>query len=273
MPGGGGSEVGVHSVPACGFRQGVGGRPNDVLGVLITKGSFSLYSFLSGDPEMGTVIKRPVNQTACMQHLQRLVSSGHYFWCADVIPEARLASFVDKWSVFGLTADIPARAYRKKCGKASVHLCLEPMMEEGAPIRWWMLSTAGKFGLSTHGAVPGMVRDCRLEEGRLTFGHYELVRQPKLAGAEQGAPTTWTWRLSQQRYKEWEALLVERIKARDLDGLAKAERCLCTMPMFSGVREQVKRLFAERNKLAGKFKLQLPQTPDLPVMRMVKLWE
>lgn len=45
------------------------------------------------------------------------------------------------------------------------------------------------------------------------------------------------------------------------------------MPMFSGVREQVKRLFAERNKLAGKFKLQLPQTPDLPVMRMVKLWE
>ena len=67
--------------------------------------------------------------------------------------------------------------------------------------------------------------------------------------------------------------MVERIKARDLDGLAKAERCLCTMPMFSGVREQVKRLFAERNKLAGKFKLQLPQTPDLPVMRMVKLWE
>ncbi len=146
-------------------------------------------------------------------------------------------------------------------------------MEEGAPIRWWMLSTAGQLGLVTHGAVPGKVQDCRLAEGRLTFGHYELVRLPKIAGAEQGAPTTWTWRLSPQRYKEWEALLVERVKARDLDGLAKAERCLCAMPMFSGVREQLKRLFTERNKLAGKFKLQLPRTPDLPVMRMVKLWD
>ena len=43
------------------------------------------------------------------------------------------------------------------------------------------------------------------------------------------------------------------------------------MLLFSGVREQVKRLLAERDKVAGKFKLQLPQTPDLPVMRMLTL--
>lgn len=222
---------------------------------------------------MGDVFRRPVNKTAFMQHLQRLVASGHYYWCADVIPEGRLAPFADKWLAFGLAADIPARAYRKRTGKASVHLCLAPATEdEESAIPWWMLSTAGSLGLATAGPVPGVVRDCRLAEGRLKFGHYELVRLSKQKGGEQGAPATWTWRLTPQRYKEWEALLVERIKARDFAGLAKAEQCLLAMPMFSGVREQVKRLLVERDKFAGKLKLKLPTTPSLPVMRMMKLW-
>ena len=223
---------------------------------------------------MRELFRRPVNQTAFMQHLQRLVASGHYYWCTDVIPAARLMPFAEKWSDFALTADIPARAYRKKCGKASVYLCLAPVAEdEESAIPWWMLSTAGTLGLATAGLVPGVVRDCRLAEGRLKFGHYELVRLSKQKGGEQGAPATWTWRLSPQRYKEWEALLVERIKARDFAGLVKAEQCLVTMPMFSGVREQVKRLLVERDKFAGKLKLKLPPSPPLPVMRMVKLWE
>lgn len=202
---------------------------------------------------MGDIFRRPVNKTALMQHLQRLVASGHYYWCADVIPESRLAPFAEKWSAFGLAADIPARAYRKKCGKASVHLCLAPRVEEeDALIPWWMLSTEGKLGLATVGQAPGVVRDCRLAEGRLKIGHYELVRLSKQKGGEQGAPATWTWRLTPQRFKEWEALLVERIKARDLAGLAKAEQGLLAMPMFSGVREQVKRLLVERDKFAGK---------------------
>lgn len=218
--------------------------------------------------------RRPVNQTAFMQHLQRLVASGHYYWCTDVIPAARLMPFAEKWSDFALTADIPARAYRKKCGKASVHLCLAPVTEEEeSAIPWWMLSTAGKLGLASVGKAPGVVRDCRLTEGRLKFGHYELVRLSKKKGMEQGGSATWTWRLAPQRYKEWEALLVERIRARDLAGLNKAEQCLLAMPMFSGVREQVKRLFAERDKLAGKLKFELPHSPPLPVMRMVKLWD
>lgn len=221
---------------------------------------------------MREVFRRPVNQTALMQHLQRLVGSGHYYWCADVIPAARLMPFAEKWSAFALTADIPARAYRKKCGKASVHLCLAPVTEdEESAIPWWMLSTEGKLGLASTGQAPGVVQDCRRVEGRLKYGHYELVRLSKKK-AEQGAPATWTWRLAQQRYREWEAILVERIKARDLPGLAKVEQCLVTMPMFSGVREQVKHLLVERDKFAGKLKLPLPPSQQLPVMRMVKLW-
>lgn len=223
---------------------------------------------------MGSILRRPVSQTALMQHLQRLVAAGHYYWCADLIPAERLAPFVEKWSEFGLMADIPARAYRKKSGKASVHLCLAPITDDdGDSVRWWMLSTAGKLGLASAGKVPGVIRDCRLAEGRLTLGHYELARLGKAKHAAPGMTMTWTWRLSPQRYREWEALLIERIKARDFAGLAKAEQCLLAMPMFSGVREQIKRLFTERDKFARKLKLNLPPMPALPVMRMIKLWE
>jgi hypothetical protein len=222
---------------------------------------------------MTDLFRRPVNQTAFMQHLQRLVSTGHVYWCADVIPQDRLPAFAEKWSSFGLAADIPARAYRKRSGKASVHLCLAPMsFDDQDKVLWWMLSTEGAQGLGNSDRVPGRVKDCRLAEARIVFGHYELLQLPRSASAEKSGPVSWTWRLSASRYREWEALLVERIKARDTDGLKEAAACLVAMPMFAGVREQVKRLFDERDKVAGKFKLRLPAAPKLPVMRMIKLW-
>lgn len=223
---------------------------------------------------MADLFRRPVNQTAFMQHLQRLVSTGHVYWCADVIPQERLPAFAEKWSSFGLAADIPARAYRKRSGKASVHLCLAPMsFDDQDKVLWWMLSTEGAQGLGKSDRLPARVKDCRSAEERIVVGQYELLQLPKLATAEKGGAVSWTWRLPTKRYCEWEALLVERIKARDFVGLAKAEACLMAMPMFSGVREQVKRLFAERDKVARKFKLEVSNPTALPLMRMIKLWE
>jgi hypothetical protein len=75
---------------------------------------------------MDKPIRVPRNQTALMQLLQRQVSSGHYYWCADTIPNHKLAGFIDKWSGYALRSDSPARAYRKQTKRASVHLCLNP---------------------------------------------------------------------------------------------------------------------------------------------------
>lgn len=218
----------------------------------------------------------PRNQTALMQHMQRLVSAGHYFWTTDCIPKAKLAGLIDKWSGYGLRADAPARAYRKSRGRASVHLCLEPAAANADMecITWWMLSSAGKAGLQD-AVTPGQVHDARRQEGRLRVGEYELIEHTKIvpSGQKTKKLTTWTWRLTTPRYKAWEALLID--SAKSIQGrrhLLQSIDCLRAMPMFSGVRAQVLRLLTETNRMLGKLHQPLIEIATLPIMRMVKLW-
>jgi hypothetical protein len=246
---------------------------------------------------MDKPIRVPRNQTALMQLLQRQVSSGHYYWCADTIPKHKLTGFIDKWSGYALRSDAPARAYRKQTKRASVHLCLNPAgfgqlknadidgqinskevevtrFPTESPVGWWLLSTAGKAGLIDGLPTPSKVFDCRTDAGRLRFKDYELVLQTKVvkSGGKSKQLITWTWRLTSQRYKAWEALLIERAKVRDLAGVVKAIDCLRAMPMFAGIRMQVIKLIAEANRMLIKMKLEPIEVPTLPVMRMIELW-
>jgi hypothetical protein len=223
---------------------------------------------------MDKPIQIPRNQTALMQHMQRLVSCGHYYWTADCIPKSKIAGFIDKWSSYGLRADAPVRAYRKSVGRASVHLCLHPSaLTDEEAVQWWMLSTAGKLGLSDQ-STPGVVRDTRTIEGRLRFGDYELVQQLKtvVSNGKTKRMTTWTWRLTTPRYKEWEALLICHAKERQFAQIEGAIACLQAMPMFAGIRSQVIRLVAETNRMLTKVKAKPIDIPSLPVMRMLPLW-
>ena len=145
---------------------------------------------------MDKPIRLPRNQMALMQLLQRQVSSGHYYWCADTIPIHKLTGFIDKWSGYALRSDAPARAYRKQTKRASVHLCLNPAgfnevngtdhddqingqqatrLPTEPSVGWWMLSTPGKTGLIDGLPTPSKVFDCRTEAGRLRFKDYELL--------------------------------------------------------------------------------------------------
>lgn len=245
---------------------------------------------------MDKPIRIPRNQTALMQHMQRQVSQGHFFWCADRIPREKLARFILKWSHYALRADAPARAYRKQCGRASVHLCLSPTPRpveaaaldsgkaaagagdtatDAQPVAWWMLSTAGKAGLAEGMATPAAVFDSRTARGRLRYLDYELVQLAKVvkSGGKSKTVTTWTWRLTPERYLSWEALLIERAKQRDTQGLMQAVDCLRAMPMFSGIRSQVVKLIVEADKMLGKLGCAPLEVPNLPVMRMIALWD
>lgn len=105
---------------------------------------------------------------------------------------------------------------------------------------------------------------------------YELLEQPKTFRDKQGkvkTVTTWTWCLAPSRYREWEALLVERAKVRDRAGIDQLFGCLRAMPMFAGILAQVIRLAQETNKMLGKVGGSPFELPTLPVMRMVKLWD
>ncbi len=228
---------------------------------------------------MDTPIRVPRNLTALIQHIQRLVVAGHYYWTADLIPVEKLPGFIDKWQPpFRLRADSAARAYRRRSGKASVHLCLHPdFLDASLPMAgWWMLSTAGKNGLLTTAHPPGAVFDCRTLEGRLRCGEYELLKQPKTfqdADGKLKTATTWTWRITPGRIREVEALLVDRAKVRDLAGITRIFECQRVRPMFAGVRTQIQHLAKATNKMLAKVGGQPYVLQELPIMRMQKLWD
>ena len=224
-------------------------------------------------------IRAPRNRTALMQYLQRLAMTGHVYWCGDTIVTSKLTNLVDKHSTLALRADAPARAYRKRTGRASVHLALSPeVLKAGTTtVDWLMLSTDGTDGLATVERPPAPVRDLRTVDGRVTLygGRVELVHVEKTVrnGRKKTKRlTTWTWRFTTKRYRELEAFLIECAKHSDRERAEEQFRALTQYPQFAGIRTQLFALHAETNRMLGK--VGLPPLPplDLPKLRILPFW-
>jgi hypothetical protein len=224
-------------------------------------------------------IRAPRNRTALMQYLQRLAMTGHVYWCGDTIVPSKLTNLVDKHGTLALRADAPARAYRKSTGRASVHLALSPdvLKASTASVDWLMLSTGGTDGLATVERPPAPVHDLRTVDGRLTLygGRVELVHVEKTVrnGRKKTKRlTTWTWRFTAQRYKEFEALLIACAKHGDRARAEEQFRALAQYPQFAGIRTQLFALHAETNKMLSKVGLALLLPLDMPKLRILPFW-
>jgi hypothetical protein len=222
-------------------------------------------------------IRIPRNATAHLQWIQRLAMTGHVFWCGDSAPRDRLANVIGKYPSLALRADAPARAYRKRTKRASVHMVISPdlLRLDDERIPWLMLSTDGRDGLEGAYAPPAPVKDLRTREGRITLkGFYELVRAEKRMRGSQAPDrvTTWTWRLTWRRYQELLAWLTEAAKQRDRRGLEARFGALSEMPLFAGIRGQLFRLHAETNRVLAQHGCPRLLALNLPTMRMQRLW-
>ena len=216
-------------------------------------------------------IKTPRNNTAAMQLIQLYAQSGHVFWTAGEIEPKKLRRFLPKIAGLRLDRDAPGRVYDKSKGIASCHL----VVLETAPglLNWVLASTPGKSGLADPDSPKlGPVSDTRLRGQHLRWKHYELLHAEKKIevhgehGKKTVRDTTWTWRMTAQRYKEHEAFIVDRVKHRDVQGVNTELQVLAMMPMFSGIRGQTLKLYGEAKKLAGKFGLAIAPVPELPFM-------
>lgn len=231
---------------------------------------------------MDQPLRAPRNRSAELQLILRLVSQGYTLWTADQIPFGRLPDFLAKWEHYRLLANSAARAYRKQSGRANTLLVLEHRYNEldadagpREPIHWLMLSTPGRDGLGDAAAHPGPVFDAANKDQRIEWMGYQLTRQPKhykTADGQLRKEVTWTWRLPGRRYKEWEALLVAAAKQRDYPAINQAFALLRNLPMFAGIREQVKRLYVETNRVLKKMGGSMLPPLDLPFMTMLPIW-
>lgn len=215
-------------------------------------------------------IKLPRSRTAAMLLMQQLAVSGHVHHVSGTITRDKLRRYLEKLSVFGIYRDAPGRAYDRKKGTASVHLVVVELDPDTA--YWCLLSTAGRGGLADPSAPNfGKVKDSRLRGQHLTFLGYELLHQEKRI--EKVAGSTWTWRLTAQRYAELEAAVVQVARERRTGALAELVERQSSMPLFSGVRGQVLKLNALAAKLSVKFKHGELPLPRLPYMTKLPIYE
>jgi len=220
---------------------------------------------------MNKEIFAPPTLTAFLQNIQHALASAHaYHFCFDTIKKTALPAFVEKWEAagYGLRCDAPARAYRKRKGRASVVLCISNdfVNVETETVDWIMLSTPGKRGLlDKEHPLPGKVFDAR-QLPHLRVGDYEFLNTEK-AISKTAKDTTWTWRMTMQRYKEWEAWLIEAAKLGNPDKVQSGFTSIRNQPMAAGVRAQVYRLEAETNKFLKKIGKAPVMLGELPVMR------
>ena len=231
---------------------------------------------------MDQPLRAPRNRTAELQLILRLVSQGYSLWTADRIPIGKLPGFLAKWEHYRLLAGPAARAYRKQSGRANTHLVLEHRFNEldadagpKEPIHWLMLGSPGRDGLGDDTAHPGPVLDAGNKEQRIEWMGYQLTRQPKhyqTADGQLRNEVTWTWRLPGRRCAEWEALLVAAAKQRDYPAINQTFAVLRALPMFAGIREQVKRLHVETNCVLKKMGGSMLPPLDLPFMSMLPIW-
>ena len=231
---------------------------------------------------MDQTLRAPRNRTAELQLIQRLVSQGYTLWTADQIPLGKLPGFIEKWGRYRLLADPAARAYRKQSGRANTHLILEHRFNEldasdggKETVHWLMLGTLGRDGLGDEQVRPGPVLDATQREQHIQWMGYELVRQPKHYTTSDGKlrhETTWTWRLPATRYREWEALMIAAAKNRDYPAINQALTILAGLPMFAGIREQVKRLHMQTNRMLRKMGASALPPIHLPFMTLLPIW-
>lgn len=226
-------------------------------------------------------IKVPKSLTSALQLIQLYTQSGHFFWTSGVVERSKLAKLVQKFAVFRIDRDAPGRIYDKSKKLASVHFVVLDSPTD--LLKWVLVSTVGKGGMNDPEALNvGVVKDTRLTNQHLQFGNYELLHIEKNVTVTRNVKTkageilkdrratirstTWTWRITRERFLAHQALIVSCAKHKNTRELEIEIAALSMMPMFSGVRSQVLKLHEEARKVCVKFVCTLPVLPRLPIL-------
>ena len=224
------------------------------------------------------LLQVPRNQTALMQHLQLLVMRKYIWWCGGIIDSCKLEAFVKKMATrYPVTRTTRGRTYDRLRGLATVHLVVFPV-DEGR-ISWWLLSDAGRGGLSDQKSPDAHIaKNAASGTGHIFFSDYVLLYAHKkdartVADAITGKEkkiikdmSTWTWKMTDAVLNETKRDLEATIARLDYgregeggispSGVLGILACQRSRPLFSGVRNQVIGLHRHADTLWGRVQKQ-----------------
>lgn len=201
------------------------------------------------------------NQAAVMQSIQRRVQKCPLF-VQGTMSVNKIAPFVDKMhSRYHVLLNDQERHVLRKAGFPATFLAVHPSLEDTASFNWLLFSS---------GPLPGeQLEDARDSHTRLTWRHYVLI---------ENRYKRWTWKLRREYRQEYEQRLLAAARERNTVQMNVLLEGLSKMPMFNGVREDVKDLVRGAQHIWGEsrnaprlhFFQRQPNWPEsYPVMRPV----
>lgn len=226
-------------------------------------------------------VRIPANKSAALRLLLELVQRGSTRWTAGTVHFAKAEALAVKFAArYGTRLTPTQRSRRKAQGSANAVLVMYPAGAQNPLILWWLLVSPGT-GLV---ADVEQLQDCYQARQELVFPDADGCPQYVLDHTQrlrvQGGGRRWTWSMTAERLEAHRLRLQELVRlhgtsAQRIDDLQAHVDALVRMPMFHGVREQVKGLVFEARRvsapsLAAKVRWpgQLPiMTKRLPVYR------
>lgn len=195
-------------------------------------------------------LRIPVNQTATMRLLLEVVQRGSTRWTSGVVHARKAEALALKFARRYATQLTPTqRARHKAGGAANATLVMAAAGAQSPLINWWLLVSPGDGPV----VQQERLRECRAPREGLIYP--DAVGEPRYVldhvqhRREQGGGRRWTWCLARDRAADHRARLLELVRSHGrgvprVDDLQAHLDALARMPMFHGIREQVKGLVA-----------------------------
>lgn len=180
-------------------------------------------------------IKIPSSKAAAMSYLQMLVSTGYRHWTRGEMHYSKIEVFASKiLNLYNFQATQSQRARLKKIGQAAVQMVIFPHDKDKTKVMFWLLATSGKGLIHEREKLSDALKT------PLTWrDQYQLCQIQR--DRKQGGKITWSWQMQNQYFKE-QLAMTKSAADSGTQALSDYFGRISHMPMFSGIRDQVKSL-------------------------------
>lgn len=209
--------------------------------------------------------KIPTTKAGGMSYLLMLVATGYRFWTRGEMHYSKAIGFANKINeLYHVQATQSQRALLKKKGLAAVQLIMLPHDKDKTKIIFWLLATAGKGIINEREKL----KDCLIHP--IVFvDQYELTKIQRARA--QGSKISWSWKMQTTYFKEQLAMSKSAADG-GADAIQDYFSNIKHMPMFAGIREQVKQLLDNAQKTWDKRrKIAFPEVLPNPLPSMPKI--
>lgn len=218
-------------------------------------------------------LKIPSSKAAAMSYLQMLVSTGYRFWFRGEMHYSKAQAFAAKMqTLYNTDATQSQRSTLKAKGVAAARLVMHPHDHDKTKIMFWLLATPGK----------GLIHEREPLSDALTTpltwrDQYHLTKIQR--DTKNGGKITWSWQMQSKYFKD-QLNMTKSAADSGASALKDYFGRISHMPMFSGIRDQVKLLDEYGKKTWRKQRktaypevlpVKLPTMPKIEVFKDLRL--